>query len=86
MHAPFAEVVEALIGEGVVVPLPRELGLDESPGRQALHGLDDLQVDDIEVLVLWCVEVLLGDKNTLYCSIPQSESAGHGIYSIQTHP
>ena len=29
-------------GEGVVVVLPRELGLDETAGGQGLHSLDDL--------------------------------------------
>lgn len=39
---PLAEVVQTLGGEGVVVVLPRELGLDEAPGVQGLASLDDL--------------------------------------------
>lgn len=39
---PFAEVVETFAGQGVVVVLPRELGLEESAGGQGLAGLDDL--------------------------------------------
>jgi hypothetical protein len=39
---PLAEVVEALWGEGVVVPLPRELGLEVAARGQGLAGLDDL--------------------------------------------
>jgi len=63
---PLAEVGETLVGEGVVVPLPRELGLDESLGSEGLHALDDLEVSDAgEVRVGREVEVLGGDKDTL---------------------
>lgn len=41
---PLAEVVETLGGEGVVVVLPRELGLDVAARGQGLAGLDDEQV------------------------------------------
>lgn len=40
---PLAEVVEALGGEGVVVPLPRELGLEVAARGKGLAGLDDLE-------------------------------------------
>jgi hypothetical protein len=63
-HLP--EVVQTLGGEGVVVPLPRELGLDESLGGQGLHGLDDLQVSDVgDIGVSGSVEVLLSDHDSL---------------------
>lgn len=39
---PFAEVVETLWGEGVVVPLPRELGLEVAARGERLAGLDHL--------------------------------------------
>ena len=65
VYAPLAEVLDTLRGEDVVIPLPGELGLHKSLGRKALHGLDDLQVGDIELLVLRCVVVLLGDQDTL---------------------
>ena len=39
---PFAEVVEALGGQGVVVPLPRELRLEVAAGGEGLAGLDHL--------------------------------------------
>jgi hypothetical protein len=39
---PLAEVVETLRGEGVVVPLPGELGLEEATGCERLACLDDL--------------------------------------------
>lgn len=39
---PLAEVVETLWGEGVVVPLPRELGLEVAAGGEGLASLDDL--------------------------------------------
>lgn len=40
---PFAEVVETLRGEGVVVPLPRELGLEVAARGEGLGSLDDLE-------------------------------------------
>lgn len=43
---PLAEVVETLGGEGVVVVLPRELGLDVAAGGQRLASLDDIEVAD----------------------------------------
>jgi hypothetical protein len=61
----FSEVGETLIGEGVVVPLPRELGLDESLGGEGLHGLDNLEVSDGHVGVLGSVEVLGSNEDTL---------------------
>jgi hypothetical protein len=60
-----SEVGETLVGEGVVVPLPRELGLDESLGGEGLHSLDDLEVSDSHVGVLGSVKVLGSDEDTL---------------------
>lgn len=80
---PLAEVVETLRGEGVVVPLPGELGLEVTAGSEGLAGLDDLghcqisvrgsllpcgtyvEVLGVDLAVLWLVEVLLGDEDTL---------------------
>ena len=73
-YAPLAEVVNALGGEDVVVPLPGELGLHETLGGEALHGLDDLEVGDIELFVLRRVVVLLGDQDTL-CTQTAQRSA-----------
>ena len=42
---PFTEVVKTLGGEGVVVPLPGELGLEVAAGGQGLASLDDLEGD-----------------------------------------
>jgi len=42
---PLAEVVKTLGGEGVVVPLPGELGLEVAAGSQGLASLDDLEDD-----------------------------------------
>lgn len=61
-----AEVGETLVGEGVVVVLPRELGLDEALGREGLHRLDDLEVaDGGDVRVGRAVEVLGRDEDTV---------------------
>ena len=46
---PLAEVVKTLGGEGVVVPLPGELGLEVAAGSQGLTSLDDLWKNMLEV-------------------------------------
>lgn len=63
------QVLDTLVSEGVVVVLPRELGLNVTLRGKGLQGLDDVQVLGVNLLVLWLVEVLLGDGNTLcrYC-------------------
>jgi hypothetical protein len=62
---PLAEVVKTLGGEGVVVVLPRELGLDKAAGVQGLAGLDHVEVLGVNVAMLGKVEVLLGHEHTL---------------------
>lgn len=62
---PFAEVVETLGGQSVVVVLPGELSLDIATGGQGLGGLDDEEVLGVDVGVLGKVVVLLGDEYTL---------------------
>lgn len=62
----FTEVVNTLVGKGVVVVLPRELGLDVALGSQRLHGLDDFKVGNINVGVLRGVEVLGSNQGTVY--------------------
>lgn len=62
---PFAEVVEAFGGQGVVVVLPRELSLDIAAGVERLASLDDEQVLGVDIGVLGKVEVLLGNEDTL---------------------
>lgn len=42
---PLAEVGKTGLSQGVVVVLPRELGLDESLGGKGLASLDDLLRD-----------------------------------------
>jgi hypothetical protein len=53
---PLSEVVEAFRREGVVVPLPRELGLEVAAGGQGLAGLDDLNriVSTWDVAMMHC--------------------------------
>lgn len=62
---PFAEVIETLGGQGVVVVLPRELSLDIAAGGERLASLDNEQVLGVDIGVLGEVEVLLGDEDTL---------------------
>lgn len=62
---PFAEVVETLGGQGVVVPLPGELGLDIAARVERLASLDDKEVLGVDVGVLGKVEVLRGHEDTL---------------------
>jgi hypothetical protein len=61
----FTEIIDTLIGEGIVVPLPRELGLDKTLGGQGLHGLDNLEVRNIKFGVLGKVIVLGGAQGTV---------------------
>lgn len=42
---PFAEIVETFGGQGVVVVLPGELGLDIAARSEGLERLDDLVGD-----------------------------------------
>jgi hypothetical protein len=41
---PFAQVVEAFGGQGVVVVLPAELGLEVAAGGERLASFDDLRL------------------------------------------
>ena len=50
---PFAKVVEALGCQSIVVPLPRELGLDIAPRGKRLTGLDDLERIRLKLCVRW---------------------------------
>lgn len=44
---PSPIIITNLVGESVEVPLPRELGVNETFGGQGLHGLYDFQVVDV---------------------------------------
>jgi len=62
---PFAQVVEAGWGEGVVVVLPGELSLDEFFGGEGLHCLDDVKVFYFNLRMLWEIVILFGDEYSL---------------------
>ena len=62
---PLAQIVETLGGEGVVVPLPAELGLEETTRGKRLARLDHEEVLGVNVVVLGLVEVLLRNEYTL---------------------
>lgn len=62
---PLPQVVEALGSQGVVVPLPAELGLEEAARGERLAGLDDIEVLGVDFVVLGEVEVLLRDEHAL---------------------
>ena len=62
---PFAEVVETFRCEGIVVVLPRELGLDITTGGKRLAGLDNVEILGVDVVVLWEIVVFLRDEYTL---------------------
>ena len=64
-------------GEGVVVVLPRELGLDVAAGVERLAGLDHVEVLGVNVAVLGKVEVLLGHEHTLCSRNLVSELISH---------
>lgn len=44
---PFTEVVQALGGQGVVVPLPGELGLQVTTRGERLASLDNLYLNHV---------------------------------------
>ena len=59
---PFTEIRQSFVGQGVVIPLPGELGLDESFRGEGLHRFDHFQVSDGgDVGVSGAVEVFRGD-------------------------
>lgn len=60
-----AEVLNSLVGEVVVIVLPREAGGDVSARGHALQRLDDVKVGHVNVLVLGGVEVLLRHHDSL---------------------
>jgi hypothetical protein len=62
---PFAEIIETLWGESVVVVLPAELGLDVAARGKRLASLDNVEVLGVNVVVLWEIVILLGDEYTL---------------------
>lgn len=61
---PLTEIFNALISEGVVIVLPRKLGLDKSLGVEGLKGLDNVEILELQVWVNG-FEVLIGDEDTL---------------------
>jgi hypothetical protein len=61
----FTEVINTLISESIVIPLPRKLGLNQTLGGQGLHSLDDFEVRNINFGMLGKVVVLGGDKGTI---------------------
>lgn len=75
---PFAKVVKTLGGQGVVVVLPRELGLDIAARVQGLASLDDKEVLGVDVGVLGEVEVLLCDEDALAEEV-LAENVSHQI-------
>jgi len=62
---PFAEVIETLRCESIVILLPRELRLDIAAGGKRLTGLDNVEILGVDVVVLWEVVVFLCDEHTL---------------------
>lgn len=70
---PFTEVFNTFRGEGVVVILPRELGLDEALGCQALEGLDNFEVWNVEIFMFREIVVLFGNQYSLCFKLLSSE-------------
>lgn len=78
---PFAKVVETLGGQGVVVVLPRELGLDIATGGEGLASLDDEQVLGVDIGVLGQVEILGGDEHALTEEVLYSKNNHISIFA-----
>jgi len=62
---PFTEVLDTLGCDGVVVVLPRELGLDETLGCQTLEGFDDFEIWNVEIFMFQEVVILLSNQYAL---------------------
>jgi hypothetical protein len=60
----FTQVLNTFVSQGVVIILPGELSLDKTLRGQGLQSLDDIQVLGVNLLMLWLVEVLLGNTDT----------------------
>ena len=65
---PFAQVVETLGRQGVVVPLPGELRLEVAARGEGLARLDHVEVAGVDLRVLVAVEVFRSDEDAL-CGI-----------------
>jgi hypothetical protein len=64
---PKVRGTDSLVGEGVVIVLPAELGLNVPTGGQALACFDDVQVGDfVEDDMTRGIEILLGYQDALY--------------------
>lgn len=61
-----SQILNTGVSQGVVVVLPRKLSFDVTSGSQGLQSLDDIQVLGVNLIVLWLVEVLFGDNDTLW--------------------
>ena len=62
----FTEVVNSLVGEEIVVPLPRELVLDEASGLERLHNLDNVEVGDFDLCMLLQSQFLVAAQDALF--------------------
>lgn len=60
------QVLDALVIQGVVEILPRELGLDESSRVEALHRFDHLKIWHVQFWVLGRIIVFLGHQYAIY--------------------
>lgn len=63
--------------------MPRELGLDEALGGQALESLDDLQVGNVKLLVLGGIVIFFGDKYALCNNNPRFSTSPIPQISLQ---
>jgi len=81
-----AKVLNALVGDVPVVPLPAELLLDVAAGAEGLHGLDHLKVGNVKSVVLLGVEVLEGNEDTVCKEILSKICSGEGGGSGQELP
>lgn len=61
-----SQILNTSVGQGVIVVLPRELSFDVTLGSQRLQSFDDIQVLGVDLIVLWLVEVLFGNNDTLW--------------------
>ena len=69
LNVPLTKILNTFGREDIIIPLPREAGLDEAFRSEALHCFDDFEVGDVEVFVFRCVVVFFSYEDALCANL-----------------
>jgi len=61
-----SEVFDSLIGQKEVIPSPVKVFFNISSRFQRLQKFYHVQIWDIKVMMLWCIEIFLCNNDTLF--------------------